>query len=1097
MISRIHKHALLLAFLMIPCMWLSNMAVAQLVSSSLELPDYTENEVSYISDNNSSDIYLDAMMEQINLKFANVPVKEALSALTEGSDLNLVYNNKLEVENNFITANFNQVSRADALIEVLYEAGLKHQLSSRGNLLITSVKALSSDAVILDIEGQITDAESGEPLVGVSILVEGTNQGTTTDIDGFYSMTVPDPEAVLIISYVGYLRQEIPIDGQNVINVALDPDAYSLEEMVVVGYGTQRRSDITGSVASVSRERLEMLPNVNISQAIQGSVPGVMVQTSTAGAAPSEVLMVRGRNSITASNAPLIVVDGIPYNGQINDINPNDVESIEVLKDASSAAIYGSRGSNGVILVTTKEGDDGSPTVAYDGHYSTQRSNGYPDLMSGEEFYNFKNQREPGMITPTEQAAYDAGNFTDWTDMATRIGTSHQHNLSVSGGFQNTNYYISGGLLDVRGIAVNDNFQRLTNRINIDTEVMNWLTIGTRTQLSYDDQSGQPPSSGIHRMNPLSSPYDAEGTFQMYPWPEDTYFENPLENTLFDDLDESFQLLTNNYLIVDFPFITGLNYRINTGVSRNLRDTGEYMNQSTATGFEEGGLANTRRTRGNNVVIDNILSYSTDIGVHNINSTAVYSYEQNKSTSNGLNSRGFPHDFLSWYSAPQAAVNSPSFSYNETVLISQALRLNYAYDNRYLLTVTGRRDGFSGFGSGKKWGVFPSLAIGWNMANEDFFPAKDLFSQFKPRISYGTSGNQGVGAYETISRLGANDIVANKETQPGYIPSVLGQDELGWESSTTLNLGIDFGLLDDRFSGDINFYHTNTEDLLLNRTISPVHGITSITQNIGETENRGIEFSLLSRNVVADNFRWTTSTNFSYVKNEIVDLYGDGLDDVANAWFIGQPIRVNYNYEMEGVWQSDEASEATLWGAQPGYMKVRDVSEDGQINTDDRTIIGQQDPKALWGMTNSFSFQNFNLDIFVHGVHGVTKANVLMVDDVYPGVRRNTVKKNWWTPENPTNDFYMNDINAHPFQGDESEDMFYENASFVRVKDISLSYDLPRNVVGNMGLSRFRLYVTGRNLLTFTEWNGLDPELDEQRATPLQREFVFGVNVGF
>jgi TonB-linked SusC/RagA family outer membrane protein len=500
-------------------------------------------------------------------------------------------------------------------------------------------------------------------------------------------------------------------------------------------------------------------------------------------------------------------------------------------------------------------------------------------------------------------------------------------------------------------------------------------------------------------------------------------------------------------------------------------------------------------------VIENILNYNREFGKHTLFFTGVYSFEESKSSTNELDATGFPHDILTWYSAAQAELIEPDFSFNKSALISQMLRFNYAFDSRYLLTLTGRRDGFSGFGANNKWGVFPSVALGWNIANEAFFTPKDIVNTLKLRISYGLNGNQGVGAYETISRLSEENYVAGASTLPGYRPSRLGEDNLGWESTKSLNAGIDFGLWNNRLMGDLNFYKSNTYDLLLNRTISAVHGITTITQNIGETKNLGFEGSVTSRNIVKKDFRWITTANATALKNEIVSLYGDldeegnEINDIGSGWFIGEPIRVNFGYVWDGVWQEDEAEMAALYGTQPGFIKIKDLDGDTAITAADRKIIGQRDPKFMWGMNNAFTYKNFTLSVFMHGVHGVTKNNVLKSDNVYGGVRRNTTKKNWWTPENDSKDWYMNHIDAHRQGGVGANS--YEDASFIRIKDITLTYDFAKGLLKGVGFDKLQVYATGRNLFTITKWEGLDPELDDQRSFPLQKEFVFGLNLGF
>ncbi len=1052
---------------------------------------------------------------KFDLKLNDVTVKQVFQEIEENSEFILLYNEKalninrrvnVKVKNEPVESILDQVFEGTRNVYRIYDRQIvileDENADTPATLKTNAVEAANSQQQKQVITGMVTDRNS-QPLPGVSVVVKGTTIGTVTGTDGTFSLTVPDDVQSLQFSFVGMKTKDVPLEGQTSVNVAMEEDVVGMDEVIVVGYGTQKKSDITGTVASVPNDRLEMVPNLDVAQAIQGAIPGIMIQTTSAGAAPNENIMIRGRNSIRASNNPLIVVDGIPYGGNLSDVNINDVKSIEVLKDASAAAIYGSRGANGVILVTTKTGSAKQSTISYDGYYSVQDFVKLPDVMNGEEFYNFKQQRWPDAMTLSEEAIYEAGPdaWVDWLDLGLRKGHSQQHNLSASGTCGNTNYYIAGGVLDVQGLLENDDYLRLTSRINVDTKFGKWLTLGTRTQFSYDDKSGSSPSiDGLFWMNPLTKNLDENGNYLIYPWSEDTFFEHPMAPTLYKNKDESYQILTNNYAIVDVPFIPGLSYRLNTGIRFRFNDDGTYRGRNTKSGYEANGRAETQRARHNNSVIENILSYQREFEKHSLFLTGVYSYENDKYSSNGLSARGFPHDFLTWYSAAQAELSVPEYLFNETTLISQMLRMNYVYNSRYLLTVTGRRDGFSGFGASTKWGLFPSVALGWNIANEDFFPASDLFNELKLRASWGLNGNQAVGAYESISRLSEENMVYAKTTYAGYVPSVLGQDELGWESSRTINVGLDVGLLNNRFTGTINVYKTNTTDLLLNRTISAVHGITSITQNIGETQNTGFEVSLTSRNIVSGDFKWFTSGNLSYMKNEIVSLYGtlddEGkeIDDVANAWFIGEPIRVNYDWAWDGVWQLDEAEEAAKYGSQPGFVKLRDVKTDGQLTGEDRVIIGQQDPKFLWGMTNSFSYKNFSLNIFMHGVHGVTRHNSLMTDeDTYSQARRRTINKNYWTPENPTNDWVANVVDAERMSGIIGN--FYENASFVRIKDISLSYDFSQSTLEKLRLNRLRLYITGRNLFTFTEWSGLDPELSSQVATPLQKEFVFGINL--
>ena len=988
---------------------------------------------------------------------------------------------------------------AQHLAEVNTESLVSSNISPTVDLANT--RHLEEAVDTLTITGRVTESGTTLGLPGVNIQIKGTSTGTVTDIDGNYILTAPDEAAILVFTYIGFEPQEVAIEGRAQIDLALASSSESLAEVVVIGYGTQKKSDITGAVSSVSKERLEMVPNLSVAQAIQGSIPGVQVNTGTAGASPNgNSIIVRGRNSIRAGNGPLIVLDGFPYEGALSDINTNDIQSIEVLKDASSSAIYGSRGANGVILVTTKEGAIGKPTIAYDGFTSVQRLTNFPDILDGEEFYEFKRTRDLSTLTLTEEEIFNNRSWSDWQDLALRNGRSQQHNLSISGGSKNTKYYIAGGYLNVQGIAVNDKFSRVTNRINIDTDIADWLSIGTRTTYSYDDESGLSPDiSGITFINPLTQAFEDDGSLAIYPNKENPNVRNPLQGTLANNSDKAYQLVTNNFVKIDLPFIPGLEYILNAGVRYRFSDNANYFGRNTANGLENRGQSNTYRGKTYSATIENIVNYRRDIGKGELFATGLYSYQNNEFSGTALSASGFPTDILGQYAAAQADLIEPRYDFNKTSIISQMFRLNYTHDGRYLFTATGRRDGYSGFGSSDKWGFFPSVALGWNISKESFFPSDAILNNLKLRVSWGRNGNQAVGAYETISRFGTENYVTGSQTRPGYVPSRLGLNDLGWETTESINVGVDYGLWSDRVYGDLNFYKSNTSDLLLNRSISSVHGIGSVTQNIGEVENTGFEASINSRNVTGTNFKWTTNANASYVRNRILSLYGlldenrNEIDDLENRWFIGQPIRVNFNHQVIGVWQLDEADEASIYGSIPGDVKLEDTDNDGDIDGDDLVLIGQQDPKFLWGLTNSFEYKNFLLRIFVHGVHGVTRQNDLLRDNVFTDVTRNTTRKNWWTPENPTNDFYANRDGAEQSGG--GTGVYFENASFIRVKDITLGYDLPKELVDRTGLSRLRLYATGRNLFTLTKFGGLDPELSSARGIPLQKEYVLGINV--
>lgn len=963
-------------------------------------------------------------------------------------------------------------------------------------LFILSCLVVSAQTSIL--KGQVLDNDN-IPLPGATVIVNPSGITSITDIDGTFSLSVPEGSEKLTISYVGFLSTDILIGENTSFNISLQKDTEVLQEVIVVGYGSQKLRDYTGSVSSLSTQRLEKVPNLNVTQAIQGAIPGINVTTNQAGAASEESIIVRGRNSILANNNPLIIVDRIPYNGQLRDINVNDIESLQVLKDASATAIYGSRGANGVILITTKKGTEGKPLVTFDSRFATQQYDRLPNYMNAQEFFAFKEAREPGNVTTTEQENFDNGNFVDWQELGVRTGQSQQHNLSVSGTSGPVSYYFGGSYLDVKGVAINDDYERSLGRVNLDVQVTDWLRVGTRTQFSADDMSGLSPSfSDLGRKNPLISPYQDNGELSIFPWPTFTDIGNPLEPINYQNTDESRQLITNNYLLVDVPFIQGLSYRLNSGITERAVNQSTYAGRNTQVGLAAGGMAEVQTSRFTSTVIENILDYNRTFDKHFVGVTALYSYQKDQSTSDILEAQGFPNDITSYYNPAQASVVMPSFTFFRTDLISSMLRLNYGFNEKYFITLTGRRDGYSGFGNDNKWGKFGTVAGAWIISNEPFFPVSNTLNFLKLRASYGENGNQALDPYLSIAKFKEQNFVDGSTSLPGVLPQNLANTALSWETSRSLNIGMDFGLLNNSVSGSVNYFHTNTTDLLLNRTISPVQGIGFITDNIGETENSGFELVLTTTQKIADEFTWNANFNFTSIHNEIVSLglgQNGEVDDVASGLFIGKPITANFDFLFEGVWQQSEADQAATYGSQPGYIKLSDVDSSGDITADDRTIIGQTDPTELWGFTNTFTYKNLSLSFFVHGVHGVTKSNELFQDaSSSSGVRRNVILKNWWTPENPTNDFYANELNARSMQGFTAEP--YQDASFIRLRDVTLSYDMPTKILDKIGLGRATVYFTGRNLATITSWKETDPELDSGRGTiPLQKEFVFGITL--
>lgn len=961
---------------------------------------------------------------------------------------------------------------------------------------------MSSVAYGQSVRGTVTDSENREPLIGVNVTIKGTVTGTITDIDGKFEIGASEGE-ILLFSYVGYLSAEVVVGGQGAIDIALDRDVAQLEEVVVVGYGSQKKKDLTGAVATISMERLNEKPNNNFVQALQGAVPGLNISANSSSAEQNDLaILIRGRNSINASNTPLIVLDGVPYNGSISDINPNDIAAITVLKDASSTAIYGSRGANGVILISSKTGAGaGKPKINFSGSTGINTIANLPPVYDGPGFAAFKEEREPGELTDTELENLARGKSTDWLDLATRMGIRQDYLLSVSGSSEAVSYYTSAGYQHVQGVAKNDDFARATLRVNLNMQITDDLKFGTATQLSYIDRSGRSPSfggddNGAYFLNPLANAYDENGQLTIFPWPEQVFYSNALSNTLVLNDDTNNKVFSNNYLEYSPSFIPGLSLKLNTGVEMDNRDIGDYYDRRTNLGFKSNGVARLYNRASKNYLIENILSYKRSFGKHALDFTALYSAQKDIAESNEVEGVGFPNDLLNYRQMNLALGTSYTTGFVQTSLLSQMGRVNYTYADKYLLTLTLRRDGFSGFGENSRYGIFPSAAFSWRISEEDFF-SSGIIDNLKLRLSVGQNGNQAVGPYDNLARLTDRSYLSGNQTAPGFIPIQLANNELSWESTLTQNLGLDLSMWNYRFSVTLDVYQSLTSDLLLDRLIPSVHGITEITQNIGETKNVGFDLSLSGMPVMQKDLSWRVSGNLSYNKNEILSLFGRDQDDIGNRLFIGQPIRVNYGYKFDGIWQENESAAGSAQpDAQPGDVKVLDIANVSDINgnvmraisaNEDRVIQGQLDPSFIFGLENTLNYKKLSLYVFVQGVTGVTKRNTLYDENVFGGVQRNWFVLDYWRPNNPINTNHRNNEQANLYNVG-----IYERADFMRLKDITLSYTV-NNLSGRKKM--LKVYGTVRNLLTLTGWTGLDPELSSQNSVPLQKEFLIGFNL--
>lgn len=987
----------------------------------------------------------------------------------------------------------------------------------------------------IQVSGTVSDP-SGEPVIGASVVQKGTTNGTITDLDGKFSLSVASG-TTLQVSYIGYVSQDVKAISGKPLTITLNEDTKTLDEVVVVGYGTQKKSDVTGSVTSVSKDRLGKLPVTNVLQAVQGAAAGVTItQTSSIpGDAPDA--LVRGRNSINASSGPYVVVDGVPISkagGTLNDINPNDIESMEILKDASATAIYGTNGANGVILITTKRGNTGKPTIRYNGYLGIEDYTNKLDFCNGEEIiqrYKDYVSQNPGetlydgfVKNQYESDNYKNGVTNDWIDAVSQTGIIQNHNVNIAGGAEKVKYYVSADYMDQKGIIKGFNYKRYSVRTNLDMNVTDYLTVGTNTYIvSHNRDGGRANLLMAEAMSPYAKMYNEDGSYCINPMYSETLFTNPLMWTTTNPERRQFNLSVNGYAEVDFgkllkPF-KGLKYKFNGGFAYVPKRTNEYEGKSVN---KNTGWARIKNEETQSYTIENILSYARDFGKHHIDLTALYAASRKKYQSSTAEAEKFINDDLGWNNIGSAETQKVASYTDLYTTVSQMGRFNYSYDSRYLFTFTVRRDGSSVFGDNNKYGVFPSVALGWNIAREEFMAkTADWLNTLKLRLSYGKAGNEAIGVYQSRVKMESGMLTMNGASTAALWPNdLMGNKDLSWETTKSFNIGLDFGFFNNRINGNIDMYLSKTNDLLLKRSLPKITGYNTVYSNMGETENKGIELTLNSRNVATKDFTWNSTLVFSWNKNEIKDLYGDGKDDLGNRWFIGHPIGIIYDYVKVGIWQEDEiaAGQHTTWDpiAEAGDIKLADLSgpegkPDGKIDDYDRKIQGQTTPKWIGGLTNTFTYKDFTLSVFIQTVQGLKKNNSLIgIAGDEMGRRNTTTEIGYWTPENKSNEWrsLRKNSNKHGYG-------FPSDASFTRIKDITLSYNFPQSLIGKTGLGGLQMYVSGRNLFTFTDWIGWDPEsrqisrgssswdgtrgetVYDSSNYPTTKSFVFGINVTF
>jgi TonB-dependent starch-binding outer membrane protein SusC len=1036
-------------------------------------------------------------------------------------------------------------------------------------LLLNLLFAQNLSAQQLAVSGKVVTL-TGEPVKSASVTVRGTKNGTTTDADGNFSITVAKG-ATLVFSGVGAVSKSVTVGTETNIRVILDAANKSLDEVVVVGYGTQRKKDVTGAVQSISEKTLKEVPGPNLIAQLKGRAAGVSIVNNGSTPGSGGQIRIRGNRTITNSqgtsdalDGPLLVVDGIPYGGSINDLSPDDIASLEILKDASATAIYGSRGAGGVILISTKRGRSGKAVISYDSYVGYTEIMEKYKLFNGAEYAQLKadaatyNRTSPGtssyLLTQQEKDALAAGVSTDWQDLIYRQGFLTSQQIGLSGGSESTQYGLSAGYFSEGGIIPNQKFERYTLRSTIDHRISKHLKIGLNTlnTLTYSNTpGGGGVPGGLARLTPLASPYNPDGSLNLFPalGSIDATAISPLtlKTKASSILARSRRLRTFNSLYGEVQIMNGLRYRLNVGVDYR-QDNGNgyngpltYTNTATVQSSSNASLSNAEAWSYN---IQHLIYYDKVFAQkHKVGFTGLFEITKDHNQSSRFTVTGVPADYIlnSNFALasgqPVADANNTGFS--ESGLVSYMGRVNYAYDNRYLLTATVRVDGSSTLSPGNQYFTYPAIGLGWNVLEEKFAKSLSFFSNLKLRGGWGVSGNRNVSPYSTLGLLSASTYNFGTGTsgqQLAYTVTSLANTSLTWQSTSQFDAGIDFGIFKNRLTGSIDVYKQKTKDILLPLSLPISNGANSTIKNLGKTEGKGVEISLSSINVKdRSGFTWSTDLAFSFNREKITELTKPGeLSIVGNGWFVGQPLTVIYDYKKIGIWQTEDSVKGLLATQTspkqyPGQIRVQDVNNDGKIDAADRQVLGNFQPKWEGGLTNRFSYKGFDLSVVVYARMGMkVLAPYFTADGGANGFpffnqgRVNQIKINYWTRSNPTNGFPAPDAGTDrlPF----GSTLGYQDGSFIKCRSINLGYDFSTGLLKGLKVNSLRVYVNVTNpFIIYSPFvkngYGPDPEgngyggsvvptgtgdvstpnrqVSVNLNNPTNRQFIFGLNLKF
>ncbi len=1095
-------------------------------------------------------VYAETSAQKLTIQQEHVGLRSIFAEIRDQTGYAVVYSVKHIERMPAINVSLNNVDLKEAMTQLLAGLPLDFVITGKEIVIKEKPRPRKSSATPTEIApelqqqsvtGRILD-EQGNPLQGAAVRIKGSSQETSTDSDGRFTLSNVEPGTVLVVSFVGYESRELTASA-NLAAISMTPAISDLDEVVVVGYGTQRKSDITGAVSSIRAEDFNKGTNATFDQLIAGKAAGVQFVQSSGEPGGGVAVRIRGASSINAGTSPLYVIDGLPIDNSavagggganfnapptprnpLAGINPEDIESIEILKDASATAIYGSRGANGVIMVTTKKGKAGRNTVSYSGSYGQQRVSNTIDLLTTAEYIEVINGLVDAGGGPESNRITDANLVgTDWQGQVFDNNAPIQnHSLAFSGGSAQTQYYLALNAFDQGGILKNTAFSRYAAKLNIGSNITDRLEVGAALNVSYSHDKQVPSGFGINaqsgamytalNFDPTLPIYDSEGSYQLSPFLD---MDNPM-SLVNDALATSNAYRTFGTAYAQYQITPYLTAKINAGGDINNRRRDVYVGQKTRRAMAAGGSGSVINGMLGNYLLEGTITYDRRWDNHYLNILGGATTQRFVYANSSQNADGFPSDVTG--SDNLGLGDQETFrmgtSRAANRLLSYLGRVNYELNNKYLFTASLRADGSSRFGINNRFGYFPSFALGWKLTEEEFMQDISVFSELKPRLSWGQTGNQEIGNYSALTTFGGGRYaVLDDRLSVGTEPARYPNPDLKWETTEQLNAGVDFGLFNGRISGSVDYFTKTTFDMLFELPIPSSTGYSSRLSNVGSIRNKGWEFSVNSQNLTGD-LKWNTQLNLATLANEVLDIGQDNpiisgnFGQTAGVFILrpGSPLFSFYGWEIDGIWQADDDFSVTRDAVAPGDIKYRDVNNDGTVNGEDRRLLGNAFPKLTWSVGNQLSYKGFNLSVFLDGVSGVKMLNNNLVESYFPvSFRRNRYADlylNRWTPENPSNR-YPSFVNPGG-QGDKRVNSFtVEDASYVRIRNVSLSYQFSPgwNYLKNLGVS-----LSVENLATFTDYSGFDPSINpnggafnriDYNAYPLARTWMIGLTADF